>query len=321
MRPAIAIAVPTTGLAIICITLIIIEGLAASSSYWSGDIPLPYISDTGRDPPNYYVFAIGGTASASLFAIQHALLSPAYVRATHARPGCWRMSWYLACILSIVAMVALSMLPRTGPAGLPCRSHLASPALMVRYSRRNSRWRRSVLLVCFNTNDYPAVHDAGAYTFFVLMAFALPLFTFSLFCLRRVQPEAVNPHSLRVKLVLTVCFWVAFIIYLPVGLAVVCTWNRLPLQSCKVTHQLGDAYCDSKLLTANESACAAPPCTVLWDYSGCPEINTLRAVFQLASVLLLLLFQGTFFWENQYVARGGGDATISKAGDGISPAV
>ena len=138
------------------------------------------------------------------------------------------------------------------------------------------------------------------------MAFALPCFTVAAIRLRRAKPEAMSAISVGVKLAICVLFWVSFIIYLPVGLAINCAWLRLPYDDCVNTHQLGAAYRTTKLMSAvNNTACIAPPCTVLWDYGGCPGTNTLRSSTQLVCVVLLLGFCSTFCLENKYAVAAG----------------
>jgi hypothetical protein len=69
---------------IACVILIatylycIIYGSAAGT--FIGDIPFPYFSDTGRDPPSYYVFATFLTIVGILLASTHILLHFAWLR-------------------------------------------------------------------------------------------------------------------------------------------------------------------------------------------------------------------------------------------------
>lgn len=148
------------------------------------------------------------------------------------------------------------------------------------------------------------------------MAFALPCFTGAAVGIRRANPEAMSSGSVGTKLGICILFWISFIIYLPVGLAINCAWLRLPYSDCVTTHELGVDYCTTKLMsTLNDTACVAPPCTVLWDYGGCPGTNTLRSSTQLACVLLLLGFCSTFYHENKYaVAVQGGAPAAGGAG-------
>ena len=116
---------PAVGVGVFIITLITCEALAARSSYWSGDLPLPYISDTGRDGANYACFATGGTISALLLLLQMVWLNPGYAHAVkreQTSTSGWYCPWLTGSILSTPALVGL------------------------------------ILLCVFNTNDYESLH-------------------------------------------------------------------------------------------------------------------------------------------------------------------
>jgi len=256
---------PLIGTALLLIALITIEILAQSSGRWLGGIALPYISDTGAIPPGYYVFAIMGTLGAFLLLLQHAILSPRLRNLfDHAKaPNSAKLAWLIGCGLAALGIVAM------------------------------------IMLMVLSTYDYPSAHDYSAYAFFVLSAVSMLCYTISLGRLRSFQPAFAT--SFVAKLALLVVFSIAFIIYLPVGLAIVCEWKRLPYSSDYC--QAHGSMCLKYPLLVNETACLDHPCTVFWDYSGCPSINTMRSSAQLICVICLILYQGTFVTDNLNVAR------------------
>jgi hypothetical protein len=88
---------------------------------------------------------------------------------------------------------------------------------------------------------------------------------------------------------------VAFLLYLPVGLAMVCDFARLEMESC-VDLDLGEEYCQGKYLK-NTTATADEPTialTSLWDYSECSGINELRSITQCVCMFMLMGFYGSY---------------------------
>ena len=67
--------VPAIGVSIFLLLLIASESLAARPSYYTGGIALPYISDTWRDAPNYYLGLVGGIICGACLLVQHAYLN------------------------------------------------------------------------------------------------------------------------------------------------------------------------------------------------------------------------------------------------------
>ena len=90
-----------------------------------------------------------------------------------------------------------------------------------------------------------------------------------------------EPHEkLKIaRTVVLVVFFVGFLLYLPVGLAVVCTFLRLTLDDCIQVEQLGQAYCESLIHSGNANL------TVLFDYSGCIPENHLRSSTQVSDYI------------------------------------
>lgn len=121
---------------------------------------------------------------------------------------------------------------------------------------------------------------------------------------------AVRCH--RAKIICATLLVIFVIIYLPVGLSLACGYNRLTVQDClakgtRLTQPLrghvagahrgavrvaglGQHYCEVEV-RKNDTL------TKLWDYSGCPGINTMRSVTQHLSVLSLLMFLVTYTLE------------------------
>ena len=300
--------VPAIGVSCFLLMLIASESLAARPSYYTGGIALPYISDTWRDAPNYYLGLVGGIICGACLLVQHAYLN---VRIAFAC-GDKRASilWLTASALGALSCIGL------------------------------------LGLTIFSTTAFPDLHQYSAYLFFVLQAIALPLFTAAAALpgdmLKRASIRGGHAHFgamtkpadtsayggaagaasagkiycpscfFQLKLGSTILFWLSFIVYLPVGIAIVCTWYRVPLDKCKGELGLGDAYCDALVLPAdyNGTDCADGPCTQLWEYDGCPAINEMRAACQLVCVLALLFFHWSFVGENRKLLSAGSTSTV-----------
>jgi hypothetical protein len=272
--------------------IISIEALSSSSSYWRGGLGLAYLSDAGRDPPNRYICAVLGTASALIFIVQHAWLSIAFIRRTshvaqisgstpkELTPS-WYYAWLCACALSCFAMLHL------------------------------------MLLVCFDNVRFPGLNEYALNMFFILSALALPIFCTALMQIRGALPAAVSVQSFMLKTAACAVFWISYFIYFPVGVAVACKRERLTMAQCRTSYSLGDGVCEARLLNTADPACTSPPCTTLWHYGHCAGPHTMRTVTELICMLAALLFHAAFVFENQYALLPAEEA--SQNGGGRSP--
>jgi hypothetical protein len=240
------------------------ELIAQLTPRWLGGIPLPYISDTAALGVGYWVFSVGGSLGCVLLSLQHTHISSCFV--TKFLPH-QHKAFKIYRVAGVVQTVANACL---------------------------------ALLMCFSTYAFPEIHAYAAYAFFSLSFLAQFLYTSAISKLsQNAHPEFLP--SLRIKKAFLAVFTVSFVIYLPVGLGVVCTWNRLPMSSSYCEENT--AQCADYPLSNSESdpACLAPPCTQFWDYSGCPSINLMRSVTQLLCVICLGGYQASFVVDNNVI--------------------
>ena len=158
-----------------------------------------------------------------------------------------------------------------------------------------------ILLACLKTTAYPNLHAVSAYAFFGCMTLHVLLSTF-VFASRGLP-------SHRLKLAVAALYSLAVIVYLPVGLAVVCPFVHLSLARCEGEAGLSPAYC-------GRHALGDGTLTEFWDYSACPAPNVMRSASQSVSVLLLLGFCLTYVAD---LAAGSGSMQAAAAAEeGVS---
>ncbi|RLN26073.1 hypothetical protein BBO99_00000538 [Phytophthora kernoviae] len=124
------------------------------------------------------------------------------------------------------------------------------------------------VLAFFSTTSYPDVHQYAAYWFFVLEAFALLLNTIASFKLTRLTEASDNPYfsteseaqpqatnlfnpwkvakastkgTFYIQLVFTTLFLIAFLLYIPIGLAIVADFQRLTVEDVRPKTMHGPA--------------------------------------------------------------------------------
>lgn len=238
-----------TATVIFLTTLISCYLYAIVSNAYIGGIPWPYISDTGREAPMYYVFAVGCTTTALLLAAVVVI----YWRLVYVAPS------GMCCSPSDVAL-----------GGVVC-TVVASICL--------------VLLACLSTIEYADAHAYSAYVFFVAITVAMVLFTVADRGGRAPGALAAMQRAGRVRLGVLVFYAVAFVVYLPVGLAVNCAWERFSTEDC-LAMNLGADYCASIALESS------PGSTKLWNYGTCPSTNLMRSVSQFLCVVCIILYFG-----------------------------
>jgi hypothetical protein len=169
-----------------------------------GSLEYPYFSDTGRDKPGYYVFAVGLTISGVLLAAVTVLN--------------WARIRHLAGGPDAVGRAATAV--KLAAASAVC-GVLSAPFLAT--------------LAIADTVNYPTAHNLGAYAFFFFAVISATLATVASF--------KIDDGTLaKVKLGIVSFMWVFVIIYLPVGLGLTCEWKRLTIAKCEALG-LGNTYC------------------------------------------------------------------------------
>jgi hypothetical protein len=176
-------------------------GIAKSGDVYTGGLSMPYFSDIGRDKPGYFVFA-GLITTASVLMMAFMPLQYMYNK-----------EWLA-----------------TGKG--KCRN---ASALVVGFLAPVG----SILLSCFDTSSYPSLHNYSAYAFFVLII-VWAVLTLLIFRTLAVQEEEHRKLLFPRYVVMTVLA-VAFILYIPVGLAIV-EWDNLTIDRCELLGLEGEGH-------------------------------------------------------------------------------
>ncbi|KAG7400636.1 hypothetical protein PHYBOEH_004903 [Phytophthora boehmeriae] len=258
--------------------------IAKANDVYLGGLDWPYFSDTGRDSPGYSVFCAG----LSIVAVSLVLT--------------WLANYQFQREL------------------IETESHENADSLCVATIRRYSTIVRLLgvlsavglpVLAFFSTTSYPDVHKYAAYWFFVLEAFALLLNTIVSFKLTRLAEATDNPYistesdnqastmftpwkmaksstkrTFYIQLVFTTLFLIAFLLYIPIGLAIAADFQRLTVDECLALN-LGEDYC-TIAMRLNDME------TELWNYSNDIAVNQLRSASQLSCILTLVGYSLSF---------------------------
>ncbi|KAF0687013.1 Aste57867_21233 [Aphanomyces stellatus] len=249
-----------------------------------GTLSWPYFSDMGRgmfflvsssrvlttsppDVPAAYVFAIGLCLTAIFLALTW-FFNYTYQKTVLAHPSTKGASSAALprCSLAVCIMGMISTI------GLPILS---------------------IYRVSF---AHPEIHNYAAYFFFVFQAAAVLLNTYvtrRLLVIHQSLDADAPPFKLdslrrawRFQIAFAVAFSIAFLLYIPVGLAIVCDWARLTIQKC-IENGLGVDYCQQTIRLDDVN-------TKLYDYGNCWGINQMRAAAQLACILTLVGYAFSF---------------------------
>ena len=269
-----AIAASACVLAIL--TYIVCIAITVSNGTYIGGLSFPYFSDTGRDMPAYAVFSVGLTATCLLYIPLH-LAVLREIKATEAG-----MAGAPSCCCG-------------RPCGRGSRCSTACLATGAAACAIVSAPFLSVLAIA-DTAFHADLHQYAAYLFFLLNVVSVALYrhVFHSLALAAGGDAALATRlarSSKVKRVLSYCFYAAFLLYLPIGIAVNCAFVRLPMAACVNELKLGAGYCAERALASNTTL------TVLWDYTPCLGTNTMRSVSQFFSIVSLLLFNGSFILD------------------------
>lgn len=233
-------------------TLITCVSLAKTKEIYLGGLAWPYFSDTGRDAPGYSVFCAGLTIVAIALILTW-VANYQFQReiVDKASQDNWKLIRKYCELVRVLGVCSAFGLP---------------------------------VLAFFSTTSYPDVHKYAAYWFFVLEAVALVLNTIVSLKLSRLtadtsyyMPESEeqptknvsNPwnesnsnakRTFYIQLVFTTLFWIGFLLYIPVGLALIDEFQRLSIKDC-LDLNLGEKYC-TDTMKLNDTD------TVLWNYGA-----------------------------------------------------
>ncbi|KAE9042387.1 hypothetical protein PR003_g6365 [Phytophthora rubi] len=279
-------AAPIVATTVVIATLITCVSVAKAKDIYLGGLAWPYFSDTGRDAPGYTIFCVGLTTVAVVLILTW-ITNYEFQRELMERESRDNTeNHYAASIRKYCEVVRVLGVVSTF--GLP-------------------------VLAFFSTTSHDAIHKYAAYWFFVLEAVALVVNTIASFKLDRLT-SAGNPHytleesevpqastnvfnpwndststtkrTFYIQLVFTTLFWIGFLLYIPIGLALIDDFQRLTVKDC-LDLNLGEKYCtDTMRLNDTE--------TVLWNYDNFHGINQMRSASQLACILTLVGYSMSF---------------------------
>ncbi|KAG7398928.1 hypothetical protein PHYBOEH_010033 [Phytophthora boehmeriae] len=250
----------------VLITLVSCVIIVKANDIWVSGLTWPFLSDMGRDAPAYYVFATGLTLTAVLLVIT------------------WTFNWrYHLTALSEGATAYRVVSSISWIAGV-----VANPGLPV--------------LAFFDTSKHSGLHAAGAEWFFYLETIAVLLNTIVSYKLYKaltgLQTDLESDCSTvagklrRRKLTLTIqtiffsLFFVAFLIYMPIGTSVAPQSQRLSIEDC-IDKGLGETYCEVTMRLNSTS-------TTLYDDEKTFGTSQMRAAAQLACILTLVGYSASF---------------------------
>jgi len=247
---------------------------ARTSGTYTSNIDLPYFSDTGRDRPAYYVFAVGLSFCAFVVIGIHVAL--------------------LYRFLPVVSALAEQSGVRVG-----IRRHKTLLKTNAALGVFSAPFLAMVGL--FPTDRYSVAHSTGSLTFFSCSAASMMAYLVSF---RRVAiwTDLAEPAScvrrrvhraLRVKMAIAGAFLLSCFVYVPFGLSATFAAcgksERLSMADCLGREDLGLQYCEEKKGGGND--------TVLWDYSDCKGWHTMRSASQFLSIAFIVLFKGSTFMD------------------------
>ena len=216
--------------------------IAKKRDTYVGGIAFPYFSDIGRDKPAYYVFASLNTI-ASVLMFGFMLLQYYYLKAWFSMTGAnWQCRGISALVCGLLAPIG------------------------------------SILLSLFTTNEHADLHLYSAYAFFVFIL-VYCILTITLMATLAKSFEAQKKMMVP-RYIVVAMLAVGVVIYLPIGLAVNCSFERLTVQKC-LTIESPD-FCEDHYMHGN--------LTNVYDYTNCPETNTMRSSSQFVSIVSIMLF-------------------------------
>eukprot|EP00035_Acanthoeca_spectabilis_P032923 m.21151 g.21151 ORF g.21151 m.21151 type:complete len:295 (-) comp5660_c0_seq1:70-954(-) len=249
------------------VTLVTCVSITVSNHVYTGGI-YPYFSDTGRDPPAHSVFATGLTLAAIGIAVGNV-----------AGAVCYR------------GVLAEMIIPPIETCG--CRSPATVLITAAGFGVLSAPCL--ALLAIFDTCHYPTLHNFSAYLFFTFTIVGFVCNSIGTGRMRKMAGGAmlvVLRRSVRAKAAVSSVFVLAFLLYLPIGLAVACTPGHVSYTDC-IDKGLGEGYCADRRGAGGTSQNE----TCLWDYEECAATNTLRSSTQHICVVCILLYYLVLAYE------------------------
>lgn len=253
------------------ITLVTCVIIVKVKHIWVSGLTWPFLSDMGRDYPAYYVFATGLTLTAVLLVFTYTFNWRYHMSALPQDAKVYRIVAYLTLVAGI----------------------LANPGLPV--------------LAFFDTSKHSALHAAGAEWFFYIETIAVLLNTIISYKLYKLltglQTDLENgcstvatklrrrKRTLTIQVTFFALFFVAFLIYMPIGTAVAPQAQRLSIDDC-IDKGLGETYCEVTMRLNSTS-------TTLYDDEKTYGTSQMRAAAQLCCILTLVGYS-TSFVTNDY---------------------
>ncbi|CAI5741866.1 unnamed protein product [Peronospora destructor] len=248
-----------------CVIIVKVDNIWVSGLAW------PFLSDMGRDAPAYYVFCTGLSLVAMLLVVT------------------WTFNWHY----HILALPQDATVLRTISGASCAAGVLANPGLPV--------------LAFFDTSKYAKLHSAGAEWFFYIETLAILLNTIVSYKLYKMltgletnlESACSTTHAklqrrkntLMIQVFFFALFFVAFLIYMPIGKALTPEYNRLSIDDC-IDKGLGETYCEVTMRLNSTT-------TTLYDNEKTYGVSQMRAAAQLACILTLVGYS-TSFISNDY---------------------
>ncbi|KAL7681251.1 hypothetical protein Plhal304r1_c058g0144991 [Plasmopara halstedii] len=272
-------------------TLLTCVLLAKSKNIYLGGLAWPYFSDVGRDSPGYIVFCVG------LSIVTVALI----------------VTWIVNHKFQVEFIEMESQGNVEKVYGRFTRKHCQAVRLFGVLSAFGLP-----VLAFFSTTSYPKIHKYAAYWFFALEAIALVVNTYVSYKLAHMtnrgksystsesdeQSLSTNlfnsfewstlgtKRTFCIQIFCTVIFLIGFLLYIPVGLALIDKFQRLSIDDC-LNLDLGDRYCTDTMKLNDEE-------TVLWNYDNAHGLNQMRSASQLVCILTLVGYSMSFLSHSSY---------------------
>ncbi|KAE8878836.1 hypothetical protein PF005_g15383 [Phytophthora fragariae] len=292
-------AAPVVASGAVVLTLVACLVIAKANNVYTGGLTWPYFSDLGRDSPGYDVFCVGLTVVAI------ALCATWYFNYKF-QSSALRLPTLLGYVSPFVQWTAraCTVTGIISTIGLPT-------------------------LAFFSTSSYPSLHNNAAYWFFLLETVAIFLNTYVSY---KLVESAKVPETTageipvicdfddidadtklrgmrRTFRLCSALFFVAFLLYLPIGLSVVQPFKRLTIDQC-LERDLGQVYCH---LTMKHDGVF----TKLWNYEQDYSATQMRAAAQLGCILTLVGYSISFLTHNVEVLAKDRDRVATSEASGM----
>ncbi|KUF85131.1 hypothetical protein AM588_10007418 [Phytophthora nicotianae] len=242
-------AAPVVASGMVVITLVTCLIVAKTNNVYTGGLAWPYLSDLGRDSPGYYIFCLGLTIVAMALCA----------------------TWYFNYKFQSSALRIPTLLGYVSP--FVDWTARASTAFGI-ISTVGLPILTFVSYQLFKSSEVP---EATAGEIPVICDFEDIDAESKFYGMRR---------TLRLQTVCSALFFVAFLLYLPIGLTVVQPFKRLTIDQC-LERDLGDLYCSVTMKFDNVH-------TKLWNYEDDYNATQMRAAAQLCCILTLVGYSISF---------------------------